>query len=145
VVILRACTVCGRLSSESRCPTHRRKAWEGSNRRERTRSGWSQQRRARYILRRDEGRCHRCGRPGATIADHVIALAEGGADDVDNMAPICVSCNRQKVAEEAARGRLRSARASEYSLDNQAGRRGDQNAYDGPNHRRYALPWLLTA
>ncbi len=45
-----------------------------------------------------------CGKPGADQADHVIARAEGGADDESNMAPIHKRpCHQAKSAAEAAR------------------------------------------
>ena len=40
----------------------------------------------------------------ATIRDHRIPLAEGGADDEDNEQAICEPCHEIKSAEEAARG-----------------------------------------
>lgn len=110
-MILRACTVCGSLSDQPRCPKHRaaRVPWAGSDRRERTVSGWEQQRRARQVIAAHGGICHLCGQPGATIADHVVALAEGGADSSENLRPAHPGCHARKTAEEAARGRARRA------------------------------------
>jgi 5-methylcytosine-specific restriction protein A len=105
VTVLRICPACGRIG----CTEHKRKPWQGSDRRKRTRSGWAQQRRARWVLHHFGRICHRCGHDGATIVDHVIPLAEGGADDWTNLRPICDPCNREKVTEEAARGRARRA------------------------------------
>jgi len=47
------------------------------------------------------GCCHLCGRKGATQVDHVVPLAEGGADDESNLAPIHDDCHAQKTAAEA--------------------------------------------
>ncbi len=102
-VIAKACNTCGRID----CTEHVRKPWQGSDRRKRTRSGWAQQRRARWVLHHFGNVCHRCGQGEAMIVDHVVPLAEAGADDYTNLRPICESCNRQKVAEEARRGRER--------------------------------------
>lgn len=54
------------------------------------------------------GVCHVCGGPGADEADHVVPLAEGGPDTLENMRPIHGQpCHREKTAREAARGRTR--------------------------------------
>ena len=91
------------------CPIHGPKPFATSQRRERTSSGWQQQRDARYVLYRDDTICHVCHQPGATLVDHIIPTAEGGADTVDNKAPIHAEpCHREKTAAEAARGRARS-------------------------------------
>lgn len=91
------------------CPDHGPKPYETSRRRENTSSGWQQQREARYVLRRDLTICHVCGKPGATIVDHIIPVNEGGADSLDNKAPIHQEpCHRLKTAAEAQRGRERA-------------------------------------
>ena len=90
------------------CPIHGPKPFATSQRRRHTASGWEQQRQSRYVLYRDDTICHVCLRPGATQVDHVIPVTEGGADTVDNKAPIHVEpCHRIKSADEAARGRAR--------------------------------------
>lgn len=91
------------------CPVHGPKPYETSTRRESTASGWQQSRDKEYVLYRDSTVCHVCGRPGATIVDHVIPVGEGGADTVENKAPIHAEpCHRLKTAEEARRGRERN-------------------------------------
>jgi len=68
-------------------------------------SGSRQQKRARFILNRDDTICHVCGRPGADQADHIIPLAHGGADSTENMAAIhSEPCHREKTAREAHQG-----------------------------------------
>lgn len=62
------------------CPEHTPKPWATSTRRDRTTSGWQQQRRAQKIIRAHAGICHSCHQPGALEVDHVIALSEGGSD-----------------------------------------------------------------
>lgn len=97
---------CPELSEQSHCPAHRREPWRGRHdRRGRKTSGWKEQARARRVIRNHGGICHVCGQPGATEADHVIPLAEGGADDESNMLPVHPSpCHRRKTAAEAQRG-----------------------------------------
>lgn len=89
------------------CAAHPRKPWGDSRRRERsTLSGSRQQRRARYVISRDDTICHVCGNPGADQADHIIALAAGGADTVANMAAIHSDpCHRLKTERESAAAR----------------------------------------
>ena len=90
------------------CPDHGRKPWQGSKRKDRAKlSGYKQQKRAKYVLRTHDTVCHVCGYPGATEADHVIPLAEGGPDTLGNMRPIHHDCHVAKTAEEAQRGRQR--------------------------------------
>ena len=57
------------------------------------------------VVRDGAGICHLCGHPGADAADHVVPLAQGGSDTVDNLrpahhfepCPTCgVKCNRVK-------------------------------------------------
>lgn len=44
------------------------------------------------------GRCHWCGKRirGKPHADHLIALAQGGSDDIGNVVPSCRPCNQSK-------------------------------------------------
>jgi 5-methylcytosine-specific restriction enzyme A len=44
----------------------------------------------------------------ATIRDHIIPLAEGGADDETNTQGLCEACSDAKSNREATRGRQRS-------------------------------------
>lgn len=72
----------------------------------------NQERRKRLFARRPL--CQSCldARPSrttiATIADHAIPLAEGGADDISNLVPTCADCHKVKVQQEAARGLKRA-------------------------------------
>lgn len=88
------------------CPQHTPKPWATSTRRERTRSGWQQQRRARAVMNQHDGVCHVCGKTGADEVDHVVPLSQGGPDTFDNLAPIhSTPCHREKTAREAQEGR----------------------------------------
>lgn len=103
----KACSVatCSELQP---CPAHQPKPWQGSRRRERVASGSRQQKRRRYVLMRDENRCHVCGEQfldQQLVADHIIPVSEGGEDDVENMAPCCITCHDRKTQAEAQRGR----------------------------------------
>jgi 5-methylcytosine-specific restriction endonuclease McrA len=63
---------------------------------------------------RFEHRCAACRSllPAGWHADHVVALADGGADDARNMQPLCPHCHTLKTAlENSARPRPRVAAA----------------------------------
>lgn len=54
--------------------------------------------------------CARCEADGDEVRlelDHVVPVAEGGADTLDNAQLLCVSCHQPKTQAEAARGRAR--------------------------------------
>jgi len=53
------------------------------------------------VLRRDQGICYVCGRPGATHVDHVVPASRGGSDDEANLRAICGECHGRKTAGEA--------------------------------------------
>ncbi len=66
-------------------------------------SGW---RALRDQMLAREPLCRAC-RPRfvpATEVDHIVPLAEGGSNTVDNLQPLCKSCHSRKTAR-AARGR----------------------------------------
>ncbi len=52
----------------------------------------------RAVWARDGGRCVACGASFDLQYDHVIPLALGGADTVENLQILCAPCNREKGA-----------------------------------------------
>jgi len=61
-----------------------------------------------YIIARDGGRCHLCGRKprGAKLTiDHVVPLARGGTHTSENLRVACLSCNCSK-GDRAANDQL---------------------------------------
>ena len=57
----------------------------------------------RRVLIRDGFRCHWCG-GRATEADHLVALAEGGAPlSLSNLVAACRSCNARRGGELRSR------------------------------------------
>lgn len=98
------------------CPVHGAAVtgirW-GTDRREdvlRLRGRANQERRQRLFARRPL--CASCEAQGlvtvATIADHVIALADGGSDTFDNLQPLCRECSDAKTQAESMRGKGRA-------------------------------------
>lgn len=54
--------------------------------------------------------CARCGIDGRDVKlelDHVIPVAEGGADDIGNAQWLCPACHKPKTQAEAKRGQAR--------------------------------------
>jgi hypothetical protein len=50
------------------------------------------------VWRRDGGRCVACGADFELQFDHVIPVALGGADTVENLQVLCAPCNQRKGA-----------------------------------------------
>jgi 5-methylcytosine-specific restriction protein A len=93
------------------CPDHApRQAWQSSQLRPRTRGPKLQRR--RDVLFTYEPQCRACLAQGryvvAEIADHIIPLAEGGPDTMENLQPLCRACSDQKTQGESRRGRHRA-------------------------------------
>lgn len=93
------------------CDDHRPAPWtKGANARDR----WLSQRPSDYgtlrsqCIRRDRGRCVRCGDRGTRV-DHIRPVSEGGRWVLENLQLLCESCHQIKTREEARRG-LRRAR-----------------------------------
>ncbi len=119
VAALRVCggTGCRRLTAGRYCAAcapvdaavgHR---W-GVDRREVKRVRGRRLQAQRAVLFAREPLCRTCAANGlvvmATIRDHVVPLAEGGADDDENVQPLCQSCSDVKTHEESTRGRRRA-------------------------------------
>ena len=90
-------------------PRAQRKAWAGTERTKRVRGRAGVEQRHRFLA--EHPLCVECEKEGKTaaavIVDHVIPLAEGGADDDGNKQGLCVPHDKAKSAAEAARGRAR--------------------------------------
>lgn len=68
---------------------------------------WRAKRRA--VIARDPV-CRRCWRRGSAEADHIIARADGGTDDMDNLQGVCRYCHASKTARESAARRRKAMR-----------------------------------
>lgn len=49
-----------------------------------------------FVWERDDGRCINCGAEDELQFDHVIPVAKGGGNTIDNIQVLCGDCNRQK-------------------------------------------------
>lgn len=69
---------------------------------------WRKIRRA--CITRDGNTCAECGADGRTTrleCDHIIPVAEGGLDTLDNARMLCTTCHAAKTRRETERGRAR--------------------------------------
>ena len=50
-----------------------------------------------FVFKRDKYRCRMCGATGVELeVDHVVPVANGGSDAIDNLQTLCFKCNRGK-------------------------------------------------
>jgi hypothetical protein len=96
------------------------------------------------VFKRDEFRCQYCGQsPPAVIleCDHIHPVAEGGEDDIDNLATACFDCNRGKsdrllsaipepMAAKAARMQEAAEQLEAYSALLMSKRQAREDAID---------------
>lgn len=62
----------------------------------------------REVMVRDGMRCQMCGKDCfgkyAAHIDHIKPLAEGGADDMENLRLLCQRCHNARTARDTGRG-----------------------------------------
>jgi hypothetical protein len=46
-----------------------------------------------FLLKLSGNKCLRCGAGTNLTRDHIVPLTKGGSDDLDNIQPLCLSCN----------------------------------------------------
>jgi 5-methylcytosine-specific restriction endonuclease McrA len=60
------------------------------------------------VLRRDNWTCQHCGHRDVTGAslevDHVLPVARGGSDELDNLRTLCRPCHRERTAADRRQG-----------------------------------------
>jgi 5-methylcytosine-specific restriction endonuclease McrA len=52
------------------------------------------------VLRRDGYRCVMCSATDQLDADHIVAVALGGTDELSNLQTLCKRCHRKKTNED---------------------------------------------
>lgn len=60
------------------------------------RSGTISHRTAMKVFERDGYRCVGCGSQHELTPDHIVPLAEGGSNEIDNLQTLCGPCNSSK-------------------------------------------------
>ena len=86
----------------------RRKAWDHGGKTAAQRGYGRDHRRLRKILLAQEPTCRLCREKGrvsvATIADHIVPIAQGGAvHDINNLQPVCSDCHLDKTNADNGR------------------------------------------
>ncbi len=114
VMPFRALTICRRvgcgrrISNSTHCTEHAddRCGWlkTGMQTARERGYGWKWQKLRVRVLERDFGLCQICSSSGfstiATEVDHIIAKANGGTDEEDNLQAICRSCHVKKTTRD---------------------------------------------
>lgn len=86
-------------------------AWQSSGTSRTGTPAWKRLRRiARTALPYECARCHIDGADVPLELDHIIPVAEGGSDELDNAMWLCIPCHKVKTQAEAKRGRARQPR-----------------------------------
>ena len=93
------CATCGQQG----CTVHRRSAWTHAQ--PVSRIAGRKLQALRLALFAEHPFCQRCHHQVATIRDHIVPLAEGGADTRENTQALCEPCNTHKAISESVRGR----------------------------------------
>jgi 5-methylcytosine-specific restriction endonuclease McrA len=65
-------------------------------------SGRYRQEWTRRVLAHYGRRCHLCGQPGATTADHLTPRSQGGLDSLGNLRPAHHVCNSMRGTKSLA-------------------------------------------
>ncbi len=90
------------------CEAHKPVSWASTTASAASRGYGSQWRALRERVLRRDPTCYRCRREPSTAVDHVRPKAQGGSDDLSNLAGICEGCHTRKTAGEAQAGLKRS-------------------------------------
>lgn len=52
-----------------------------------------------FLIERDGAKCQRCGATDNLCVDHIVPLARGGSNELDNLQILCWHCNTSKGAK----------------------------------------------
>lgn len=97
----RPCLRCGQLAANgSYCPRHTPVKRPSPSSRATARPGWGALR-ARALLR-DGHACRRCGHTAGLAVHHVVSVAEGGTNTLDNCLTLCARCHGDAHGPAAA-------------------------------------------
>jgi 5-methylcytosine-specific restriction endonuclease McrA len=97
------------VPGKSRCKFHGGEAWQRTDPSSKHRydSGHWRELRARVL--REQPTCEVCG-ASATDVDHIVAHADGGTDDRENLRALCKPCHKKHTAEQNRARRKRKGK-----------------------------------
>ena len=73
------------------------------------RTGNRRYRRNREQLLNDSDICWLCGLPGADSADHYLPYSKGGGDEIENLRPAHLACNKKRNNKDASKVTIRKS------------------------------------
>jgi 5-methylcytosine-specific restriction protein A len=106
------CIRCSRpaVPGRSACREHGGGSWQRVNPAAKARYGADWQKLRARVLR-EERSCRVCGAPAVDV-DHVVAVSDGGADDLSNLRALCRECHKRHTAKQNRVRRKRRSRES---------------------------------
>ena len=81
------------------------------------------------VIARDGDHCAHCGTTEGLTVDHILALTNGGTNDVENLQLLCVPCHKRKTAQVDAplRAQMKRVSSSQMKRDREEERREEKN------------------
>jgi 5-methylcytosine-specific restriction endonuclease McrA len=91
----RPCSGCGVLVRDSRCSACARLQQARNPRRRHNKYDYEWQKMSR-LARSLQPWCSKCGATKDLTADHILSIAQGGLNTLDNISVLCRKCNSSK-------------------------------------------------
>lgn len=63
-------------------------------------SSWEWEIKRLKVFARDDDTCRSCGSKENLEADHIIPVALGGCEDLDNLQTLCYDCHKKKTVQD---------------------------------------------
>ncbi len=63
----------------------------------------------KMVLARDNYMCRVCGNVNSNEVDHIVPVAQGGSNELENLQTLCKTCHSRKTSEETGFGASRRA------------------------------------
>jgi 5-methylcytosine-specific restriction endonuclease McrA len=63
-------------------------------------SSWEWELKRMKVFARDDNACRSCGSKESLEVDHIIPVALGGYEDLDNLQTLCYDCHKKKTVQD---------------------------------------------